>query len=89
MAGKGFSTRIASQASLINPRHANISIRGISSPAGQAALHGAVFSSNTGRRKRHDPVLLISVEMLEQDMNNGISSVFFGFNVNLSAFNYY
>ncbi len=44
-AGKGFSLRMVSQASLKRPWVVSISIRAISSPAGQAALQGAVFSS--------------------------------------------
>jgi hypothetical protein len=50
----------------------------MSSPAGQAALHGAVFSRYFGRTNRHDPVLFISVEMFDRDMNNGIFSACFG-----------
>jgi hypothetical protein len=46
----------------------------MSSPAGQAALHGAVFSWYFGRTNRHVPVLFISVEMFERDMNNDIFS---------------
>ena len=47
-------------------------------PAGQAALHGAVFSWYFGRTNRHVPVLFISVEMFERDMNNDIFSACFG-----------
>jgi hypothetical protein len=49
----------------------------MSSPAGQAALHGAVFSRYFGRIYRHVPVLLISVDMFERDMNNDIFSACF------------
>jgi hypothetical protein len=44
-------------------------MRPISSPAGQAALQGAVFSSKRGLRKRQDPVLLPSLVRVERDMN--------------------
>jgi hypothetical protein len=50
----------------------------MSSPAGQAALHGAVFSLYFGRTNRHVPVLFISVEMFDRDMNNDIFSACFG-----------
>jgi hypothetical protein len=53
-------------------------MRAISSPAGQAALHGAVFSLYFGLINRHVPVLFISVEMFDRDMNNDIFSVCFG-----------
>jgi hypothetical protein len=49
----------------------------MSSPAGQAALHGAVFSWYFGRTNRHVPVLFISVEMFDRDMNNDIFSACF------------
>lgn len=48
--GKGFSRRIVSQASLKRPWLVSISTFPMSSPAGQAALQGAVFSSYRGRR---------------------------------------
>ena len=59
--GRGFSRRIVSHASLNSPCAASISILAMSSPAGQAALQGEVFSSYRGRRKRQEPVLLLSV----------------------------
>ncbi len=51
------------------------------------AEHGAVFSTYFGRANLQDPVLLISVDMLERDMNNGTSleyscSVFISFSIN-------
>lgn len=50
----------------------------MSSPAGQAELHGAVFSRYFGRTNRQDPVLFVSVEMVDREMNNGICSAGFG-----------
>jgi hypothetical protein len=40
-------------------------MRAISWPSGQAALHGAVFSSNLGWKKRQEPVLFTLVDVLE------------------------